>query len=60
MAGLWSLPTRGSQIKGLRPFLREDTCPRITSLKSRTYYLTQKQNLPHSCGSSCTLKKYPA
>lgn len=54
------LVCKGSQIKGLNPFPREDTCSDVSSLKSRTCYLTQKQNVPCSCRGSCTLKKYPA
>lgn len=46
MAGLWVWAIRGSQIKGLNPLPREDTCSDVTSLKARTYSLTQKQNLP--------------
>lgn len=60
MAGLWVLAIRGCQIKGMNPFPREDTCSDVTLLKSSIYYLTQKQNLPCTCWSSCTFKKYPA
>lgn len=39
LAGLWILTLRGNQIK--------DTCPDVTSLKSRTHYLHSEAEISH-------------